>query len=146
MIFLADQALEISIPNARAYINQMNLDYIVNIMCSSAYPLPRWTLSDAMHCCYLYKNFLLLQKIHKDEHLVPTREIDEFWHNHILYTKQYTADCIQIFGHYLHHHPASPDDNPEDLLDHYQKTKEYYLAEFKEPLCIIGSQVLSINN
>jgi len=84
-------------------------------MCASNYPLPRWTLPDDERCLQLYKNFLLLLKQHLPEALVPTREIDEFWHNHILYTKNYHRDCLQIFGHYLHHEPASPKDNSEKL-------------------------------
>jgi len=106
-------------------------------MCSASYPLPRWALSDAEHCCRLYKNFMLLQKIHMTEHLVPTREIDEFWHNHILHTKQYMTDCMRIFGRYLHHAPSSPSDNPEDLINPYQKTKDYYFQEFKVPLQLL---------
>lgn len=136
---LTDQGVvEVSLLDARAYIKQLNLDYIVKTMCSVTYPLPRWTLADATHCCQLYKNFLLLQKIHKTEHLVPTREIDEFWHNHILHTKYYVTDCMRIFGHYLHHEPASPDDNRENLVQLYQKTKDYYSQEFNVSLTLFA--------
>ncbi len=131
--------LEISLADARAYIEQLNLDYIVETMCSASYPLPKWTLSDAEHGCRLYKNFLILQKIHISEHLVPTREIDECWHNHILHTKQYIIDCMHIFGRYLHHTPASPRDNPKDLISQYQKTKDYYFNEFNIPLQLLNS-------
>jgi len=123
--------------SARAYIEALDVDYIIAFMCSERYPLPRWTLTDATHCCRLYKNFLILLKKHHPEFLVPTREIDEFWHNHILYTKRYFRDSQAIFGYYLHHDPASPDDNPEMLVKGYLKTKQYYLDEFKEPLEIV---------
>lgn len=129
--------LEVSLEDARAYIEQLNLGYIVETMCSASYPLPKWTLSDAEHCCRLYKNFILLQRIYKTEPLVPTREIDEFWHNHILHTKAYITDCMHIFGYYLHHEPASPRDNPTDLIHQYQKTKDYYFQEFKQPMQLI---------
>jgi len=124
----------ISLSSARAYIDKLDLDYIVEFMCSERYPLPRWSLSDATHCCQLYKNFLFLSKKHLPEFLVPTREIDEFWHNHILYTKNYFRDSLAIFGHYLHHDPASPEDNAELLVNGFLKTKQYYLKEFKQPL------------
>lgn len=139
VIEMDQSSLEISLQDARSYIEQLNLDYIVEAMCSPSYPLPRWTLSDAEHCCQLYKNFILLQKIHINEHLVPTREIDEFWHNHILYTQQYIRDCMKIFGRYLHHAPASPHDNPKDLIESYKKTKDYYFQEFNIPLQLIKS-------
>lgn len=124
---------DISLEQARSYLSQLNLQYIVNSMCAESYALPRWTREDALHCEQLYKDFLLLQKKHFPEHLVPTREIDEFWHNHILSTKNYMNDCQHIFGHYLHHEPAVPGDE-KLLITQYLKTKEFYLEEFKHPL------------
>jgi hypothetical protein len=95
--------------------------------------LPQWTEEDATHCARLYKNFLFLFKKHFPEPLVPTRHIDEFWHNHILYTKKYTEDCLNIFGHYLHHEPAGEGDSVE-LVEQFLKTKQYYFDEFGEEL------------
>lgn len=127
----------ISVDQAREYIEQLDLDYIIKTMCSPSYPLPQWSEVDALPCSKLYKNFLLLQKIYPTETLVPTREIDEFWHNHILFTKNYVQDCLNIFGHYLHHEPASPDENPEKLIRDYAKTKKFYLETFQRPLGLI---------
>lgn len=123
--------------DAREYIDNLDLEYIVEAMCSPNYPLPRWTKDDAQKCCRLYKDFLILKKIHRGVPLVPTREIDEFWHNHILYTKEYVNDCMKIFGHYLHHQPASPTENPDEMVKAYLKTKQLYLDEFKRPLSLI---------
>ncbi|MDX1900437.1 MAG: hypothetical protein SFW66_00360 [Gammaproteobacteria bacterium] len=130
---------QVSIEDARLYIDQLDLHYIVASMCSHDYPLPRWEMQDALRCLTLYKNFLLLQKKHLPETLVPTREIDEFWHNHILYTKNYFQDCLNIFGHYLHHEPVSPDEDSQQLVSDYLKTKQFYLDEFGEPLDLILS-------
>lgn len=127
----------IRLDTARIYIAQLDLHYIIDTMCSTSYPLPRWTVADANLCCQLYKNFLLLQKKHLGIPLVPSREIDEFWHNHILFTQQYTQDCLNIFGHYLHHQPASPHDNLEKLTNDYQLTKKLYFAEFNQHLSLI---------
>jgi len=131
---LSSNASPISFATARAYIEALDLEYIVQVMCAEHYSLPRWTLSDARRCCQLYKNFLILLKKHSPQMLVPTREIDEFWHNHILHTKKYFQDSRAIFGHYIHHDPASPNDSPDVLVQGFLKTKEYYLEEFKEPL------------
>lgn len=130
---------QISLEAARIYIEQLDLAYIVDTMCSESYPLPMWERSDALHCLNFYKNFLKLSKKHRSEGLVPTREIDEFWHNHILYTKRYFEDCLQIFGHYLHHRPAMPDENKQELITGYLKTKELYLEEFGEPYGLINN-------
>jgi hypothetical protein len=120
--------------DARHYLQQLDLTYIVDAMCSESYPLPRWTRPDALHCCQLYKNFLLLFKKHLPEPLVPSRQIDEFWHNHILYTQNYINDCKHIFGHYLHHQPAAPNEDMTQMVSDYLKTKQYYLDEFKHSL------------
>lgn len=128
-----DQALEI----ARRYIEQLDLTYIIDAMCAPSYPLPRWTKEDAVKCCQLYKNFLFLLRKHQNETLVPSRNIDEFWHNHILYTKNYIEDCQAIFGRYMHHDPATPNDDPKELIDGYQKTKHYYELEFNHSLELI---------
>lgn len=125
----------------RQHIQQLDLSYIVKTMCSENYTLPRWTLPDAAHCCELYKNFLFLNKKHPGKSLVPTREIDEFWHNHILHTQKYVNDCLQIFGHYFHHQPASPDEDPAHLVQGFLMTKEYYLAEFNQPLVIMNRAI-----
>lgn len=126
----------ISDEEARDYLHQLDLTYIADSMCASHYPLPRWQLADALHCAKLYKNFLLLQKKNASVPLVPTREIDEFWHNHILHTQQYFQDCARIFGYYLHHQPVSPRDNTEQLIADFTRTKELYFAEFNEPLTV----------
>lgn len=131
--------IEINLEQAKAYLKHLNLDYIVAAMSSDYYPLARWTRQDAEHCAQLYKRFLILQKIHVTETLVPTREIDEFWHNHILYTQNYINDCLHIFGHYLHHSPSSPEDNPQELASQFLKTKELYFKEFNQTLDLIKS-------
>ena len=38
----------------------------------------------------------------------PTREIDEGWHNFILFTKDYMEFCERFFGRFIHHVPNLP--------------------------------------
>jgi hypothetical protein len=130
----------LSIEFARDYLKRLDLNYIAELMCSEQYPLPRWTYEDAQRCCQLYKNFLFLIKKHLPLSLVPTREIDEFWHNHILYTRNYLRDCEQLFGHYLHHEPATTGENPAQLIKNFVLTKQLYWEEFKEPLVLEKNQ------
>lgn len=128
------EAKQVSLGEARAYLDGLDLSYIIKTMCAEHYVLPRWTNEDAQYCCKLYKNFLYLCKKHPSFSLVPTREIDEFWHNHILYTKNYWQDCLRIFGNYFHHEPASPSAPPEGLVHDFMLTKRLYLEEFNQPL------------
>jgi hypothetical protein len=126
--------MTVSLNQARTYLQQLDLTYLADAMCAESYPLPRWSRQDAVHGLQLYKDFLWLQKIHPDVNLVPTREIDECWHNHILYTKHYAHDCLHIFGHFLHHEPAVPGEDDAALAQFYLKTKALFLEEFKRPL------------
>lgn len=128
---------QINLENSRSYIDKLDLHYIVESMCSQKYSMPRWEMQDAIHCLKLYKNFLFLQKKHFPEKLVPSREIDEFWHNHILYTRNYLQDCLNIFGHYLHHEPVSSNEDSQQLINDYLKTKQYYFDEFGTTLELI---------
>ena len=114
--------------------NELELDYIVEFMCSSDYPLPKWHKPAAQHCMKLYKRFLWLCKIANNRPMVPTKEIDEFWHNHILYTQNYHSDCMSLFGHYLHHRPSNKENDHQQLMEDFKYTKQLYLATFGEPL------------
>lgn len=123
---------------ARAYIDNLDLSYIVKKMCSPHYFLPRWPEPLAQQCCQLYKNFLYIKCKNRGVAVVPTRDIDEFWHNHILYTRQYNDDCLAIFGHYLHHDPADPDeDDMGELRELFMVTKSLYEQEFGESLQVL---------
>lgn len=74
----------------------------------------------------LYRQFLALHKKHPAAMLVPTRLVDAVWHEHLLDTKKYIADCDTLFGSYLHHHPGKT----EDTSPRWQHTKKLYAAEF----------------
>jgi hypothetical protein len=41
-------------------------------------------------------------------------EIDDMWHEFILFTQNYTDFCIEYFGEYLHHQPTVIEDNESD--------------------------------
>lgn len=54
-----------------------------------------------------YKTFLFISYLYPKLLLVPTPEIDQVWHYHILHTKQYRQDCEILFGCYIDHEPNS---------------------------------------
>lgn len=35
----------------------------------------------------------------------PSDDLDEVWHQHILYTRKYAEDCKRFLGFFLHHTP-----------------------------------------
>lgn len=96
-----------------------------------------WLTSEVAECSILYRNFLYLQYKYPDEILAPSEDIDEFWHNHILDTKQYKLDCEKIFGKYLDHYPYFGIDGAttmDDLNNSFARTQELHAKEFGYPI------------
>lgn len=130
---LKDPALD----KAIEYVNHLDLSYLIRKMTDENYFLPRWTQEDALLGLRLYKNFLILSRKYPGEIFVPSKEIDEFWHNHILATRQYHQDCEAIFGYYYHHDPMDLQNNEagrQELVALFEKTQTFYFKEFDEYL------------
>lgn len=76
-----------------------------------------------------YKRFLALKYFYPNETLVPNKLVDEFWHAHILDTKNYQIDCLKVFGTFLHHYPyfgIHDDVDQANLQKTFSRTKELY--------------------
>ena len=83
-----------------------------------------------------YRRYLTLARLHSTKPVVPSREVDTFWHYHILDTQAYAADCEQAFGYFLHHFPYFGMRGPEDmdaLGRAYDETLALYEDEFGPP-------------
>ena len=52
-----------------------------------------------------YRKFMSLMLVGMKEALGISRDVDEFWHHHILDTIAYFEFCGAIFGCYIHHRP-----------------------------------------
>lgn len=58
----------------------------------------------------------------------PLKEIDDMWHEFILFTEDYTEFCIHYFGQYIHHKPVIPNNDPfeREFVEHkVQSLLEY---------------------
>jgi hypothetical protein len=55
------------------------------------------------------------------------REIDEMWHEFILFTEDYTNFCHQYFGEYIHHFPNIFDNIPRPREEVEMDTKKLLL-------------------
>lgn len=62
-----------------------------------------WTPDRADAAIDVYKRFLA--GVMAGKQLDVEADMDEIWHNHILFTQKYTTDCETLFGRYLHHVP-----------------------------------------
>lgn len=63
------------------------------------------SLAEADQAVALYRCFLKLCVLYPGTAIVPTRQLDHVWHNHMLDTAKYRADCDRVFGHFMDHFP-----------------------------------------
>ncbi|MBA3828992.1 MAG: glycine-rich domain-containing protein-like [Taibaiella sp.] len=92
-----------------------------------------WTKEECNSAEEEYKKFLLLKRTYPKKEIVPHKEIDVFWHQHILDTAKYAEDCENIFGYFLHHYPyfgMNGEQDKQDLVDAFEETKLLYKRHF----------------
>ena len=54
-----------------------------------------------------YRRFLYLLMLCPHQTLTPwSDDLDLFWHEHILHTERYAADCQHLFGRFINHDPT----------------------------------------
>jgi hypothetical protein len=96
---------------------------------------PKWDAETVAAAELRYRRFLLMTKLHPQAPLTPARDIDTFWHEHILNTRAYWRDCETLFGGYLHHDAGfgaeEKDFEVKAVLD--DDTSQIYTSLFNEP-------------
>lgn len=67
--------------------------------------------------------------------VTPSKAVDEAWHLHLLYTRNYWEEfCPKVLGRSLHHHPSDGNSESEQMFeDQYEKTLTSYERLFAEP-------------
>jgi hypothetical protein len=76
-----------------------------------------WTRDHADRVEVAYRRFLTLLAKFPAETIAPTRDVDKFWHGHILDTMKYAEDCERVFGFFLHHFPYFGMRGEQDAAD-----------------------------
>jgi hypothetical protein len=94
-----------------------------------------WTTAYADSVEVAYKTYLAMLVKHQDraEEILPSKDVDEFWHTHILQTIKYADDCQAVFGAFLHHNPHIGKLTQADLdkrAGHADVTRQIYQREF----------------
>ncbi len=94
-----------------------------------------WTREYAESIERAYRNYLTMLVKHPQdmEDIVVSKDVDEFWHAHILHTMKYTEDCERVFGTYLHHNPHVGERTEADIERKAvlaERTKRLYQQEF----------------
>jgi hypothetical protein len=96
-----------------------------------------WTREYAERMEVAYKRFLTLLVTHPQTTVAPSKEIDKFWHAHILDTMKYADDCQRVFGYFLHHFPyfgLRGADDAAQLAQAGQDMERLYEQEFGESM------------
>ena len=60
-----------------------------------------WSVEKTVLLEVWYRRFLYLAKLYPEKAVVPSKDIDIFWHTHILDTQKYMADCEILFSRYF---------------------------------------------
>ena len=82
-----------------------------------------------------YKRFLMLSVKYPEETIAPSKDVDKFWHGHILDTMKYAEDCQNVYGYFLHHFPyfgMRGEEDAANLAQAGKTTKRLYEQEFGE--------------
>ncbi len=115
-------------------IEELDLEPIVYKLTVSEHgEPPKMTLEEADRNVVLYRQFLILNALYPDKSIVPTRDLDEVWHTHILDTEKYDADCGYLFGRKLHHFPYLGLRGPEDVerwQAAFAETRQLFMQHF----------------
>ena len=100
-----------------------------------------WTLNKAEMVETWYRRFLYLSSLYTDKAIIPSKDIDIFWHTHILDTKKYMSDCENLFGRYFHHFPyfgMRGEKDRSNLKKAFCETEELFLQHFGESPMSVG--------
>src|SRR5258708_420386 len=94
-----------------------------------------WTREYAEGIEQGYRTYLTMLAKYPEhaEDILLSKDVDEFWHTHILQTIKYTEDCEAVFGKYLHHAPHIGEVTQADVEKRTalaEKTRHLYEREF----------------
>jgi hypothetical protein len=121
-------------PKLNGMITALDLDPIkIKLMDSN--DGESWSRAKAEAVDREYRRFLQLNLDHPRVPIVPTKDVDKFWHFHILDTMKYAEDCTSVFGRFLHHFPyfgLRGEDDARDLREAAENTRLLYRQTFED--------------
>ncbi len=122
----ADIDLDFDASYSRA--REIDLTMVILKMCHPRIGMD-WSEEFANRMAAEYRIFLAMKAAFPTEWLPPSQIMDEFWHNHILDTRAYQADCQNLAGRFIHHYPYFGMRDSDDyvaLVQAFQAEAELY--------------------
>ena len=91
-----------------------------------------WSHEFTLEAIEEYKRFMYL--LCRCEHPVtPSRDVDQVWHLHLLYTKDYWLEFVPKLSKTPHHNPTKGGKNEgEKFIEYYENTLRSYRKIFQE--------------
>jgi hypothetical protein len=92
-----------------------------------------WSREYVEQMAIAYKRFLTLSVKYPEETIAPSKDVDKFWHGHILDTMKYAEDCQNVYGYFLHHFPyfgMRGEEDAANLAEAGKTTNRLYEKEF----------------
>ena len=125
--------VEEAVTNALAKVNQIDLSPI-NEKLQHENPV-RWTDEALAQAETNYRRYLALNLLYPSETLSVNKDLDDYWHQHILDTRKYAADCETVFGYFLHHYPYF---GMQDGQEQQQNMEAFALTQqlWEETFCV----------
>ena len=92
-----------------------------------------WPHGFALRVIDEYRRFVYLACV-ADEEVTPSNEVDQAWHLHLAYTRDYWGEfCPNVLGRPLHHGPTQGGSAESDRYEaNYARTLELYKRTFQE--------------
>jgi hypothetical protein len=126
------------IETARDYIAHIDFTMLKNKLTKSPQEGGQgWSVEIVDKTEAKYKKWLFLKLKHENVLIPPPRDVDTFWHGHIVDTQAYMRDTAAVFGQYVHHYPyfgMRGDSDHQKLLESFENTKRLYREEYGEDI------------
>merc|ERR1711964_180268 len=83
-----------------------------------------WTVEHTADVAEEYAKFLVMSRLKVEGYLprvafVPSKQVDEAWHNHILFTKRYADICRHWVGRFIDHFPVLQSKRDQVTIEHH---------------------------
>jgi len=89
-----------------------------------------WSINKAQRAIEEYKRFIYLCAVSTKE-LTPSDEVDQVWHLHLAYTRDYWGPFAEAVGKKIHHGPTTGGENERQrYISNYAETLKLYEQEF----------------
>jgi hypothetical protein len=113
-----------SIENVMRLVNSIDLR-MVKLKIMDEEEGQGWDQDQADYVERRYRRYLCMVYMTGNGSVVPTKDIDLFWHQHILDTRAYARDCQSLFGEFRHHFPyfgMRGEDDAKNLQNAFEET------------------------